>query len=144
MKIFNQTFKKVSKQPGKHDSSTNTMRTGSNERYLNIITLELFEVIMMAKPVKLVIAKQLAGKKVISNEGEELGKLVDVYIQETTGKLENLLLEPNPDSVTVRQLQKEEGLVLVPYSAVMSIGDYIIVDRKVLAQPSSSFLEGYE
>ena len=99
---------------------------------------------MMAKPVKLVIAKQLAGKKVISNEGEELGKLVDVYIQETTGKLENLLLEPNPDSVTVRQLQKEEGLVLVPYSAVMSIGDYIIVDRKVLAQPSSSFLEGYE
>lgn len=98
----------------------------------------------MAKPVKLVIAKQLAGKKVISNEGEELGKLIDIYVQETTGRLENLLIEPNPDSFTVRTLQKEEGMSLVPYSAVTSISDFIVVDRKVLSKPSSSFLEGYE
>ena len=98
----------------------------------------------MAKPVKLVIAKQLAGKKVISNEGEELGKLVDVYIQESTGKLENLLIEPNPDSFTVRNLQRDEGMTLIPYSAVTSISDFIVVDRKMLTQEASSFLEGYE
>ena len=98
----------------------------------------------MTKAVKMVIAKQLAGKRVISNEGEELGKLVDIYVQESTGKLENLLIEPNPDSHSVRDMQKEEGLILIPYSAVTSISDYIVIDRKVLAQPSSSFLEGYE
>ena len=40
--------------------------------------------------VKIVIAKQLAGKKIITNDGEDLGRLIDLEVSEGTGKIENL------------------------------------------------------
>ncbi len=87
--------------------------------------------------MKLVIAKQLGGKNVISSDGEELGKLVDLYIEEGTGKISYLMIDPNADSVTVRQLKSEDGLALIPYSAVLAIRDFIIVDRRALGGGSS-------
>lgn len=92
---------------------------------------------------KLVIAKQLAGKKVVASDGEEIGKLVDIYIEETTGKLEVLLCEPNPDSPTARNLKSDGGLVSVPYNAVLAISDFIIVDKRAVSKSTSSILEGY-
>jgi sporulation protein YlmC with PRC-barrel domain len=80
--------------------------------------------------VKVVIAKQLAGKKIITNDGEELGRLIDLEISETTGKIENILLEPNLDNPTARRLNKEDGLIVLPYSAVLAASDHIIVDKK--------------
>ncbi|MEM4390140.1 MAG: PRC-barrel domain-containing protein [Candidatus Micrarchaeia archaeon] len=83
--------------------------------------------------VKLAIAKQLAGKRLISNDGEELGKLVDIIVNELTGKLEHLVVEPNPDNPTARKLKREDGLVFIPYQAVLAVGDHIIVDKKGLS-----------
>ena len=82
--------------------------------------------------VKLAIAKQLAGKRLISNDGEEIGKLVDIVVNEVTGKLENLIVEPNPDNQTARRLRKEDGLVFIPFQSVLAIGDHILVDKKGL------------
>lgn len=81
---------------------------------------------------KFVIAKQLAGKKLITNDGEEVGKLVDMYISEVTGKVESLIIEPNTDNPTARRMKKEEGMLLVPYTAVLAVSDHIILDKKVL------------
>ncbi|PIN95808.1 hypothetical protein COU39_03925, partial [Candidatus Micrarchaeota archaeon CG10_big_fil_rev_8_21_14_0_10_60_32] len=47
--------------------------------------------------VKYVIAKQLAGKKIITTDGEEIGRVIDLYFNTSSGKLESVLLEPNPD-----------------------------------------------
>ena len=82
--------------------------------------------------VKVVIAKQLAGKKIITNDGEELGRLIDLEVSESTGKIENLLLEPNLDNPTARRLNKEDGLLVVPYSSVLAASDHIIVDKKTI------------
>ena len=82
--------------------------------------------------VKFVIAKQLAGKKIITNEGEDIGKLIDLYINELTGRIESLILEPNLDNATARAMRKEDGLIIVPYSAVLAASDHIIVDRKTV------------
>lgn len=82
--------------------------------------------------VKVVIAKQLAGKKIITNDGEELGRLIDLEITESSGKIENLLLEPNLDNPTARRLNKEDGLLVVPYSSVLAASDHIIVDKKTI------------
>lgn len=82
--------------------------------------------------VKLILARQLAGKKIISNDGEEIGRLVDVEINERNGRLEMLVVEPNPDSVAVRKMKKEGGYVYVPYAAVLAAADYVIVDRKTV------------
>ncbi len=79
---------------------------------------------------KFVIAKQLAGKRLITNDGEEIGKLLDVNVNEVTGKLESLIVEPNPDNATARKLKKEEGQTIVPYASVLAIADHVIVDKK--------------
>ena len=42
--------------------------------------------------VKFIIAKQLVGKKVITNDGFDLGRFVDAEISKVTGKLNNLLV----------------------------------------------------
>ena len=82
--------------------------------------------------VKIVIAKQLAGKKIITNDGEELGKLIDLDVQEISGKIQSLLVEPNLDNATARALGKEDGLLSVPYSSVLAASDHIIVDKKTI------------
>jgi sporulation protein YlmC with PRC-barrel domain len=82
--------------------------------------------------VKIVLAKQLAGKKIITNDGEELGKLIDLEVAEGTGKIENLLIEPNLDNPAARRLNKEDGLIVVSYSSVLAASDHIIVDKKTI------------
>ena len=82
---------------------------------------------------KFAIAKQLAGKRIITNEGDEIGRLVDVIINEVTGKMESLIIEPNPDNGVARSLKKEEGHARISYGAVLAVSDHIIVDKKGLA-----------
>lgn len=82
--------------------------------------------------VKLAIAKQMAGKRLISNDGEELGKLVDIVVNEITGKLESLIVEPNSDSITAKRLKREDGLIFIPFQAVLAVSDHVIVDKKGL------------
>lgn len=83
--------------------------------------------------VKIVIAKQLAGKKIITNDGEDLGRLIDLEIIESSGKIENLLVEPNLDNPTSRRLNKEDGLIVISYSSVLAASDHIIVDKKTIS-----------
>ncbi|MFH0971555.1 MAG: PRC-barrel domain-containing protein [Candidatus Micrarchaeota archaeon] len=83
--------------------------------------------------VKFAIAKQLAGKRVITTDGEELGRVVDLYLSELTGKLESVLVEPNPDStLAVRAKREGAGLITIPYSAVLDVKDVMVVDRRNL------------
>lgn len=82
--------------------------------------------------VKIVIAKQMAGKNIITNDGEGLGKLIDLDVHEVSGKIETLLLEPNLDNASARQMSKEDGLISIPYASVLAVSDYIIVDKKTI------------
>ncbi len=83
--------------------------------------------------VKFAIAKQLAGKRVITTDGEELGRIVDLYLSELTGKLESVLVEPNPDStLAVRAKREGAGMITIPYSAVLDVKDVMVVDRRNL------------
>jgi sporulation protein YlmC with PRC-barrel domain len=82
---------------------------------------------------KYLMARQLSGKKVITNEGEDFGKLVDLNINEVTGKLETLVVEPNPDSALAANMKKEDGMLVIPYESVLAVGDYMIVEKRNLA-----------
>ncbi len=87
--------------------------------------------------VKYAIAKQLAGKRVITTDGEEIGRIIDLYLNELNGKLESVLVEPNPES-SLAARAKHEGteLVLLPYSAVLDVKDVMVIDRRGLASPA--------
>ena len=63
--------------------------------------------------VKYVIAEQLVGKEVVTNDGFDLGKFVDAEVLETTGKLNALIVEPNVDSEYVNKLDVKGGKLAV-------------------------------
>ena len=54
--------------------------------------------------VKYVIAEQLVGKQVVTNDGFDLGKFEDAELNETSGKLSVMVIEPNVDSEYVNKL----------------------------------------
>ncbi len=80
--------------------------------------------------VKYLIARQLSGRKIITNEGEDFGRLIDMNINEMTGKIESVVVEPNPDNEAAAKLKREDGLVYIPYDSVLAVGDYVIVDKR--------------
>ncbi len=85
---------------------------------------------------KFSLARQLTGKKVITNEGEEFGRLVDVNINELNGKIEELIVEPNPENKSAESLIGDEGYIMCPYDAVLAVGDFIIVEKRTLGSSS--------
>lgn len=83
--------------------------------------------------MKYIIAKQLGGKKIISTNGEEIGRLADASIDTDSGKIVSLLLRPSQESVIYNKLEKtEDGLVIIPFKAVVAISDVIVVNEKML------------
>ncbi len=83
--------------------------------------------------VKYVIAEQLIGKEVMTSDGIDLGRFLDAEINEVTGKLTALVVEPNADNEFVKKLDVKEGKLKVPYASVMAVNDFIVVDRKGVA-----------
>jgi sporulation protein YlmC with PRC-barrel domain len=81
---------------------------------------------------KFAIAKQLGGKRVITNKGEEIGRLSDILIEDKSGKIDAFILEPNHDSKLARELTSKDRLITVPYKAVFAVSDVIVVDETML------------
>jgi len=78
------------------------------------------------------IAKQLAAKRVITNRGEEVGKVLDILVDELSGTLEYLLVEVDVNSKVTKNLniKSKSRTVKIPYSAVSAVSDVFIVDEK--------------
>lgn len=85
---------------------------------------------MGGKMAKYLIARQISGKKIVTNEGEDFGTVVDLSVNEVTGKIESLVVEPNPESATAGKMSKEDGSIMISYESVLAVGDYIIVERR--------------
>ena len=88
--------------------------------------------------VKYAIAKQLAGKRVITTDGEELGRIIDLDVNEVGGKLTSVLLEPNPESSVAIRAKASGGVVAIPYSAVLDVKDVMVVDRRNIGFDTAS------
>lgn len=76
-------------------------------------------------------SKDLVGKILISEEsGKKFGVVGDIdYIIES-GELINLVLvEPTKNVSELNLREDEKGRILVPFSAVKSVGDFIIVSE---------------
>ncbi|NPA38713.1 MAG: hypothetical protein GXN99_02870 [Candidatus Nanohaloarchaeota archaeon] len=76
--------------------------------------------------------KEMIGKLVISDEtGRSFGKVGDISFIAETGELLNLVLVEPTKAASELNLQTDEaGRILIPFSAVKSIGDFIIVGEK--------------
>lgn len=81
---------------------------------------------------KFAIAKQLGGKKVITNKGEEIGRLSDMLVDEKTGMIDAFLIEAAGDSKIAQKMEKRDRLVMVPYKSIFAVSDVIVVDETLL------------
>jgi sporulation protein YlmC with PRC-barrel domain len=88
---------------------------------------------------KYAIARQLATKKLITNRGDNLGRLVDLLVNEVSGEVEALLIEVDPTSKIVKQLDVQGNLLEVPYKCVVAVSDVFVIDEKELLAKDGGF-----
>ncbi|MCK5476802.1 MAG: PRC-barrel domain-containing protein [Candidatus Aenigmarchaeota archaeon] len=75
---------------------------------------------------------ELANKVIISDEsGRNFGKVSDVSFICDTGELMNVIVkDPTQMSHEMQLQQDEQGRLLIPFSAIKSVGDFVIVSEK--------------
>ncbi len=73
-------------------------------------------------------SRELLGKTIVSKAGKKFGEVGDLVFETGSGELIHLLLR-NPTAYTEKmELEKsKEGSILIPFSAVMATGDFIVV-----------------
>lgn len=80
-----------------------------------------------------VLASSLRDMKILTDKGLRVGRIFDIIIDENDGKLETLVIEPESQEVAQNLTTDEEGNVLVPFSSVVAVRDYIVISEKSLA-----------
>ena len=80
----------------------------------------------------MVKAKELIGKTIVSEEsGRKFGVVGDVNFITESGELMNIVIaEPTRQVTDLKLSEDDKGRLLVPFSAVKSVGDFIIISEK--------------
>lgn len=76
---------------------------------------------------------KLRAIKVISDRGTQVGKLYDILFDERNGKIQSLVVKPISKEALANIPRDSSGNALIPFSAVMSIRDFVVVNERVLA-----------
>jgi len=76
-------------------------------------------------------SKQILGKTVVSKTGKRFGEVGDIVFETRTGELIHMVIK-SPTSYTSKlELEKDkEGSVLIPFSAVIAIGDFMVISEE--------------
>lgn len=79
-------------------------------------------------------AGDIVGKAIISEEtGRKFGVVSNIDFVTESGELLNLLIEQPTKHITDLNLKQDDrGRMLVPFAAVKSIGDFVIVSENEL------------
>lgn len=76
--------------------------------------------------MKPLLGKRVRSKRVISDNGEEVGEILDVTF-ETNGKLLSLIVRPVPELKNADAYVNSDGLLEVPFESVKAVGRYVVV-----------------
>ncbi len=75
----------------------------------------------------------LLGKMIVTKEGKRLGFVKDITFETTSGELINIILKdstPYTKSLNLERISTNE--LLIPYSAIISISDFVIISEEDL------------
>lgn len=77
-------------------------------------------------------AKDMVGKVIVSEDtGRKFGVVGDVNFITESGELMNIVVsEPTRQALELKLSEDDRGRLLIPFSAVKSVGDFIIVAEK--------------
>ena len=75
--------------------------------------------------------KSMIGKVIVSEEGRKLGVVGDIIFITESGELMNIALaEPTKQAADLQLSEDDKGRLLIPFSAVRSVGDFVIIAEK--------------
>ena len=73
-------------------------------------------------------SKELLGKTVVSKSGKKFGEVGDLIFEVGSGELIHMQLRSPTSYIDKMELEKtKEGNILIPFSAVIASGDFIVV-----------------
>ena len=77
-------------------------------------------------------AKNLVGKVIVSEDtGRKFGVVGDLNFITESGELMNIVVsEPTRQALELKLSEDDRGKLLIPFSAVRSVGDFIIIAEK--------------
>ena len=74
---------------------------------------------------------QIVGKRVVTKEGKSIGVVRDINFETRTGELIQLSVGSSTAHAQALNLERsKEGDLLVPYSAILAIGDFVVVSEE--------------
>lgn len=93
------------------------------------VNLKLYSKVIAMDKVR---AKDLVGKVIVSEDtGRKFGVVGDVNFITESGELMNIVVaEPTKQALELKLAEDEKGRLLIPFSAVKSVGDFIIIAEK--------------
>ena len=75
----------------------------------------------------------LVGKMIVTKEGKRLGFIRDITFETRSGELISLVLRDSTPYARNLNLEKSSsGELLIPYSSIIAIGDFVIVSEEDL------------
>lgn len=73
-------------------------------------------------------SKQIIGKTVVSKTGKRFGEVGDLVFEASSGELIHIILvNPTQYSRKLELEKNKEGDALIPFSAVIAVGDFLVV-----------------
>jgi len=76
-------------------------------------------------------SKQLIGKTVVSKSGRKFGIVGDIIFETRSGELIHMVLtNPTPYTEKLELEKDKEGHILIPFSAVIAIGDFMVISEE--------------
>lgn len=73
-------------------------------------------------------SRQLIGKTVVSKNGKRFGEVGDIVFETRSGELIHIILINPTTYIDKLELEKDkEGNILIPFSAVIAIGDFLVI-----------------
>lgn len=77
-----------------------------------------------------ILAENLSGKAVMGSDGAELGMLYNITMDLDSGRLDDLLVEPNEErSVSTEFETDSAGRLRIPVGRVQAVKDHMIIER---------------
>ncbi|MDD5177899.1 MAG: PRC-barrel domain-containing protein [Candidatus Nanoarchaeia archaeon] len=76
-------------------------------------------------------SRQLLGKTIVTKSGKRFGEVGAITFETRTGELMQIVIKnPTGFADSLELEEDEKGNLLIPYSAVIAIGDFIVVSEE--------------
>ena len=76
---------------------------------------------------------EIIGKLTVTKEGKRLGIVKDITFETRTGELIQIVIkDPTPYTKNLSLERTKDSEILIPYNAIVAIGDFVVVSEEDL------------